>query len=77
MMATRSLDDYEDFVREKVEQEHMTHGQISEQLCSRYPGMMGFSICSIERFCQEKGSIRLLDYRRLRLRKQLQQVLPR
>ena len=33
----------------------MTHGQISEQLCSRYPGIRGFSIRSIERFCQEKG----------------------
>ena len=54
-MATRSLDELEDFVCEKIEQEHMTHGKLIEMLCSRYPGVRSFSIRSIERFCQEKG----------------------
>ena len=54
-MAARSLDELEDFVREKIEQEHTTHGKLSELLCSRYPGVRGFSIRSIQRFCHEKG----------------------
>ena len=28
-MATRSLDQFEDFIREKIEKEHMTHGKLS------------------------------------------------
>ena len=54
-MATRSLDVHEDFIRDKVERDHMTHGKISELLATRFPGVRGFSIRSIERFCEEKG----------------------
>ena len=49
-----SLDGLEDFVREKVEKERWTHSQISEHLQQAYPGVKGFSVRSIERFCREK-----------------------
>ena len=55
MMATRSSDDYEDFVCDKVKKDHTTHGKLSELLTARFPGVRGFSIHSIERFCEEKG----------------------
>ena len=54
-MATRSLDDFEDYIRDKVEQGHLTHREISERLEARFPGVRRFSIRSVERFCQEKG----------------------
>ena len=54
-MATRSLDAFEDYIREKIEKQHMTHGKLSEILSARLPGVRGLSIRSIERFCQEKG----------------------
>ena len=54
-MATWSLDDLEDYIRDKVEQDHLTHSEISERLEARFPGVRGFSIRSVGRFCQEKG----------------------
>ena len=33
----------------------MTHGKLSEVLSASLPGVRGLSICSTERFCQEKG----------------------
>ena len=53
-MATRSLDDFEGYIRNKVEQDHLTHREISERLEAKFPGVRGFSIRSVGRFCQEK-----------------------
>ena len=54
-MATWSLDDLEDYISHKVEQDHLTHREISQRLQARFPGVRGFSIRSVSRFCQEKG----------------------
>jgi len=54
-MATRTLNDLEDYIRDKVEREHLTQSKISERLKARFPGTRGFSARSIRRFCQEKG----------------------
>ena len=49
------LENMEVFVREKVEKERWTHKQLSEFLIARYPGVRGFSVRSIERFCCSKN----------------------
>ena len=50
-----ALDEFEDFVGEKVEVEHCTHKQISEKFSEAFPGERGFSFRSVERFCSKKG----------------------
>ena len=50
-----SLDGLEEFVREKVEKERWTHSKISEHLQQAYPGVKGFSVRSLQRFCSDKG----------------------
>jgi len=50
-----SLDNFEEFVREKVTVEKCTHQQVSDELKSSFPGERGFSLRSVERFCREKG----------------------
>ena len=49
-----SLEEFEDFVREKVEKERWTHKQISGFLQGKHPGKRGFSVRSVERFCSNK-----------------------
>ena len=67
-MATTkmSLRDSKDFVvvRRKIEREKWTHLHVSEFLIRRYPGVCGFSVRSIERFCADNNihrTIRLND----------------
>ena len=43
-MATWSLDDLEDYISHKVEQDHLTHREISERIQARFPGVWGFSV---------------------------------
>ena len=55
-MATSSscvltLNDLEDCIREKIQKDRYTHKEISEYLRRKYPGVRGFSVRSIERFC--------------------------
>ena len=50
-----SLDNFEEFVKEKVEIYKCTHQQVSDELKSLFPGERGFSLRSVERFCCEKG----------------------
>ena len=50
-----ALDRFQDFIREKVERDHATHHQISEELTSTFPGECGFSARSIRRFCRQKN----------------------
>ena len=45
----------EDLIREKVEQDRWSHAQLSEFLKQSYQGFQGFSIHSIQKFCQEKN----------------------
>ena len=52
MMA--ALDSLEDFVRDKVENEQWTYARLSTYLQQLYPGERGYSIHSLERFCQAK-----------------------
>lgn len=54
-MATQSLNDLRGYISHKVEQDHLTHREISERLQARFPGVRGFSIRSVSRFCQDKG----------------------
>lgn len=49
------LEQMEDLVREKVEEEKMTHAKLSAFLRDLYPGESGFSVRSLERFCSLKG----------------------
>ena len=53
-VSAAALEEFEDFVREKVEVEHCTHKQISEQFSEAFPGERGFSVRSVERFCSKK-----------------------
>ena len=50
-----ALEGLEDLIREKVEQDRWSHAQLSDFLKQSYPGVQGFSIRSIQRFCQEKN----------------------
>jgi len=49
-----SLDNFEEFVKEKVEIYKCTHQQVSDELKTLFPGERGFSLRSVERFCCEK-----------------------
>jgi len=46
---------YEDFIREKVEQEQWTHYQVSSFLKASHPGQRGMSVRSVQRFCSENN----------------------
>ena len=50
-----ALEGLEDYVREKIEKEGMTHSQLSLRLRELYPGVRGLSIRSLERFCASKS----------------------
>ena len=50
-MSTSTLDQFEDFIRQKVEKDHTTHAQISEELKTMFPEKRGFSVRSVTRFC--------------------------
>ena len=50
-----ALEGLEDLIREKIEQDRWSHAQLSDFLKHSYPGVQGFSIRSIQRFCQEKN----------------------
>ena len=49
------LEQYEDFVRKKIEMEKCTHKQLSDELQTAFPGKRGFSVRSVKRFCNEKS----------------------
>ena len=42
-------------IREKIEEDRWSHAQLSDFLKLSYPGVQGFSIRSLQRFCQEKN----------------------
>ena len=50
-----ALEGLEDYVREKIEKEGMTHFQLSLRLRELYPGVRGLSVRSLERFCACKS----------------------
>ena len=50
-----ALEGLEDYVREKIEKEGMTHYQLSLRLRELYPGVRGLSVRSLERFCACKS----------------------
>ena len=50
-----ALEQFEDFVREKIVKERCTHKQISDELQQSFPAEKGFSVRSVERFCSNKG----------------------
>ena len=52
MAAVKGLEDY---VREKIEKEGMTHSQLSLRLRELYLGVRRLSIRSLERFCASKS----------------------
>jgi hypothetical protein len=54
-MAAVALEEFEDFIRSKIEKERWTHSQLIEHLQSSISGKRGFSVRSIERFCSTKG----------------------
>ena len=55
MASNVSLHDLEDFIREKIVEEGWTHSRLSLYFKRIYPGVRGFSVRSIERFCADKG----------------------
>ena len=50
-----ALEGLEDYVREKVEKEGMTHTKLCLRLRELYPGMRGLSVHSTERFCASRN----------------------
>ena len=56
-----ALEEYEDFVREKVAIEKYTHKQLSDELQRAFPDEKGFSVRSVKRFCSEKGIRKTCD----------------
>ena len=50
-----ALEEYEEFVREKVSIAKYTHKQLSYELQQAFPDKKGFSVKSIKRFCSKKG----------------------
>lgn len=56
-----ALEEFKDFVREKVVMERCTHKQVSDQLQQFFPGERGFSVRSVERFCKDKGISKTAD----------------
>ena len=56
-----ALEEYEDFVREKVAIEKYTHKQLSYELQRAFPDEKGFSVRSVKRFCSEKGIRKTCD----------------
>ena len=56
-----ALEQFEDFVREKIVVERCTHKQISDELQQSFPGKKGFSVRSVERFCSNKGISKTCD----------------
>lgn len=55
------MEEYEEFVREKVVFEKYTHKQLSDELQQCFPGERGFSVRSVKRFCSEKGIRKTCD----------------
>lgn len=60
-VAMAALEPLEGLIKEKVEMDRWTHAQVSDFLQQNYPGDQGFSIRSIQRFCQEKNTARVTD----------------
>ena len=54
-LVMSALKDFEDFIRDKIENERWTHKQISAFLEVNHPGQRGFSVRSVERFSSYKG----------------------
>ena len=54
-MLKVALEQFEDFVKDKVEVKHCTYKQISDRFTEAFPGERGFSLRSVERFCNQKG----------------------
>ena len=50
-----SLEGFEDYIREKVEKDRMTFAQLCSHMQGLYPGIRGFSLQFLERFCSNKG----------------------
>lgn len=48
------MEEYEDFIREKVEKERWTHQRVANYLQQANPGGRGFSLRAVERFCSER-----------------------
>jgi len=54
-----ALDEHEHFVREKIVLESWTHEQV--ELQRSFPGKRGFSLWSVEFFCNQRGIKKLTD----------------
>ena len=50
-----ALNEFEGFVREKIEVEKFTHKKLSETFQQIFPGDRGFRVRSIKRFCNENS----------------------
>ena len=48
------LEEFEDFIREKIEKEQWTHVELSSFFNTQYPGERSFSVRTMERFCSDK-----------------------
>ena len=49
-----SLGDLEDHIRTRIQKDRYTHKEVSDCLHRKYPGVRGFSVRSIERFCRDR-----------------------
>ena len=56
-----ALDNLEDFVRDRIEEDYWTHKQLSHYLQRMYPSERGFSIRSLQRFCERHDTSRVSE----------------
>ena len=54
-VMSAALDEFEDFVKERVEKFRLSYKQISTLLQEKFPGRRGFSERSVQRFCSRTG----------------------
>jgi hypothetical protein len=54
-MAAPRLEELEDFIRERLQQDKWTHNKISTYLKLTYPNGEGYSLRSIGRFCSSNN----------------------
>ena len=54
-MVMAKLESLKEYVRYEIEEDRLTHAELSKQLQQAYPGERGFSVRSIERLCRREG----------------------
>ena len=62
-MVMAKLESLKEYVRYEMEEDRLTHAELSKQLQQAYPGERGFSVRSIERLCRREGITKISQIR--------------